>query len=482
MAEIAGIIKAIQNIMRKDAGVDGDAQRLSQLVWMLFLKIFDDREKNQEYIDPAYRSPIPERFRWRAWASNAEGMTGTDLYDFIDKELFPALKNLSVSDPHSPAGIVRNVFSDSYNYMKNGTLIRQVINKIQEINFNKKDDRHQFGDLYEKLLKDLQSAGNAGEFYTPRPLTKFVVEMLAPELGEEVLDPACGTGGFLINVLEYVREHEGKAMTAAKEKELQESVHGVELKPLPHLLATTNFFLHDVENPSTVRRDDMLSKPLVQYDPSDRVDVIVANPPFGGVVADGTQANFPSEFRTKATELLFLLLFIHLLKPGGRAGIVLPDGVLFAEGVASKIKEKLLAECNVHTIVRLPPGVFNPYAGVNTNLVFFEKGAPTEEIWYYEMALPEGLRAYTKTRPITDLEFDPVKKWWGGEKRAGRKAGPRAWRVAIADIRARGYNLDFKNPNGPITVEHKTPREILAKLEKTEKQISTLLGEMKKEI
>jgi len=474
MADIQNIIKAIQNVMRKDAGVDGDAQRLSQLVWMLFLKIFDDREKNHEYIDPAYRSPIPEHLRWRSWAADSEGMTGEVLHSFIDKELFPALKNLPLGNVESSAGIVRNVFTDSYNYMKNGTLIRQVVNKIQEINFNKKDDRHQFGDLYEKLLKDLQSAGNAGEFYTPRALTKFVVEMVHPSLGEKVLDPACGTGGFLVNVLEYVRVHEVK--TAANEKKLEASVHGVELKPLPHLLATTNFMLHDVEIPSTVRRDDMLAKPLAHYGPSDRVDIIVANPPFGGMVQDGTQANFPSELRTKDTALLFLQLFIHLLKPNGRAGIVLPDGVLFGEGIAAKIKEKLLTECNVHTIVRLPQGVFAPYAGVNTNLVFFEKGTPTKEVWYYAMPLPEGLRQYSKGTPIKDSEFEPVTKWWGGTERKGRKASEYTWKVSIDDIKARNYNLDFKNPNGPAAAAHKTPKQLLGEIEEREKNIMSLLG------
>lgn len=369
MSEIQNIVKQIQNIMRKDAGVDGDAQRLSQLVWMLFLKIFDDQERQLELIDPQYHSPIPEEFRWRNWAQNPEGMTGDELYAFVDKELFPILKKLSVRDPHSSADIVRNVFGDTYNYMKNGTLIRQVANKINEINFNKKTDRHQFGDLYERLLKDLQSAGNAGEFYTPRALTKFVVDMVDPKLGEKVLDPACGTGGFLVNVLEHVREHEVK--TQADEKKLVASVHGVELKPLPHLLATTNFMLHGVENPYMLRHDDMLATSLTQYTPADRVEVIVANPPFGGVVADGTQANFPKKFQTKDTALLFLVLFVHLLKDGGRAGIVIPDGVLFGEGVASEIKKELLEKCNVHTIVRLPAGVFQPYAGVNTNLVFF---------------------------------------------------------------------------------------------------------------
>ncbi len=461
--------------MRKDAGVDGDAQRLSQLVWMLFLKIYDDREKNLEAIDPSYHSPIPEEFRWRYWAANPEGITGDDLRTFIDKDLFPALKNLSLHGSNQNAAIVRGVFADSYNYMKNGTLIRQVANKINEVNFNKKADRHQFGDIYEKLLKDLQSAGNAGEFYTPRPLTNFVVGMVDPKLGEKILDPACGTGGFLISTLEHIRAHEVK--TQDDESALESLLHGVELKPLPHLLATTNFLLHDVGNPATIRRDDMLSYPLTSYGPADRVDVIVANPPFGGVVADGTQANFPSDLRTKDTALLFLILFIHLLKPGGRAGVVLPDGVLFGDNTAAKIKEKLLAECNVHTIVRLPAGVFNPYAGVNTNLIFFEKGQPTKEVWYYQMPLPEGLRAYTKTRPITDAEFEPVKKWW-----RKRKENEFAWKVSINQIRERNWSLDFKNPNGQVVEEHKTPKEILGDIEDKEKEISKLLNEMRQEI
>lgn len=475
MSDIANIIKAIQNIMWKDAGVDGDALRLSQLAWMLFLKIFDDHEKAQEYVDTSYRSPIPENLRWRNWAADAEGITGDDLQAFIDKDLFPTLRNLPVKDTDSMATVVRGVFTDSYNYMKNGTLIRQVINKLQEINFNKKDDRHQFGDIYEKLLKGLQSAGKYGEFYTPRPLTRFVVEMVAPKLGDKVLDPACGTGGFLVNALEYVREQEVK--TKAQEKKLQESIHGVELKGLPHLLATTNFLLHDVENPSNLKHDDMLSRPLVQYGPSDRVDVIVANPPFGATVADGTQANFPSEFRTKETALLFLVLFMHLLKSHGRAGVVLPDGVLFGEGVAGKIKEKLLTECNVHTIVRLPQGVFNPYAGVNTNLVFFEKGTPTKDVWYYQMPLPEGVRAYTKNHPISHEEFEPIKKWWGK-----RKAGPHAWKVSIDDIKAKNWSLDFKNPAAVSSAAHKSPADLLAEIEATEHKISVLLGEMKKEV
>lgn len=484
MSEIQNIIKNIQNIMRKDAGVDGDAQRLSQLVWMLFLKIFDEQEKNLELIDPSYSSPIPNELRWRSWAADPEGITGEELQDFIDKKLFPGLKNLKVFDASSTANLVRNVFADSYNYMKNGTLIRQVINKIDQINFNKKADRHEFGDIYEKLLKDLQSAGNAGEFYTPRPLTKFVVEMVNPKLGETILDPACGTGGFLVNALEYVRENE-PVKTQDEEQKLQKSIHGVELKQMPHALALTNLMLHGVQNPNTIRRDDMLAQPLTQYGPKERVDVIVANPPFGGAVADGVETNFPSRFRTKETALLFLVLFIHLLKDGGRAGIVLPDGVLFGEGVATEVKKELLETCNVHTIVRLPQGVFNPYAGVNTNLVFFEKNEAsspersrgTKEIWYYQLPLPEGVKQYTKNRGITHEEFDLVRKWW-----KKRTENDFAWRVSIEEIEKRNYNLDFKNPNGNAKVDHKDPIEVLESIESAEKEITKLLGEIKKEI
>lgn len=484
---LQAVVKNIQNIMRKDAGVDGDAQRLSQLVWMLFLKIFDDQERQFELIDPKFRSPIPEKLRWRSWASDPEGITGAELLDFVDERLFKTLKTISVDPETDPRGfLVREVFEGAYNYMKDGTLIRQVINKLNEVDFNKKDDRHHFNEVYEHMLKELQSAGNAGEFYTPRPLTKFVVEMVAPKLGEHVLDPACGTGGFLVNALDFVRGS-GQVKTAADERKLQASIRGVELKSLPYLLATTNMILHDVEIPKNIRHDDMLSRPLRDIGPKDRVDVIFANPPFGGAVKDGVEKNFPTEFRTKSTAELFLLLFIQLLKSGGRAGIVLPDGTLFGEGVMARIKEKLLTECNVHTIVRLPQGVFNPYAGVNTNLVFFEKddaiyperSRGTKEVWYYAMPLPEGLRQYTKGRPIHESEFEPVISWWGGAERKGRKASEYTWKVSIDDIKARNYNLDFKNPNGPAAVAHKTPKELLEEIGENENQILKLINVLK---
>src|SRR3989344_1180324 len=467
---LQNVIKSIQDIMRKDAGVDGDAQRVSQLVWMLFLKIFDDKEQEYELIDPKYKSPIPEKLRWRNWAANPEGITGDELLDFINNKLFKQLKDLPISAANQRGAIVREVFEDSYSYMKSGTLIRQVANKLNEINFNSQDDRHHFNEIYEHLLKSLQSAGNAGEFYTPRPLTKFIVQMVDPKLGEKILDPACGTGGFLVSALQHIRSAEVK--TKKQEQTLESNVQGVELKPLPHLLAITNLILHGVEIPEQVRRGDMLSKPLRDYGPKDRVDVIVANPPFGGSVKDGTEDNFPQSFRTKETADLFLVLFMHLLKPTGRCGIVLPDGSLFGEGVKSRIKEKLLEEYNLHTIVRLPQGVFNPYAGVNTNLVFFDKGKPTKEVWYYELPLPAGLKQYTKNRGITDAEFEPVKKWW--HKRTENEF---AWKVGIDQIRGRNFNLDFKNPNRKDETSNKSTEQLIQAIEQNEGKIrSSIVG------
>lgn len=468
-------VKTIQDIMRKDEGVDGDAQRLSQLVWMLFLKIIDDQERQSELIDDSYHSPIPESLRWRNWAIDPEGITGDELLDFVNNKLFRELKDLSTNPDDKLGLLVKEIFNDSFNYMKSGTLIRQVINKINEIDFNRQDDRHHFNEIYEHLLKSLQSSGNYGEFYTPRALTNFVVEMVDPKLGETVFDPACGTGGFLVHALNYIRTREVK--TQEDEKLLQRSIRGGELKQLPYTLAITNLILHGVDMPDQIVRGDALSRPLRDYGPKDRADAIVANPPFGGSVKDGTESNFPHEFRTKETADLFLILFIHLLKPTGRAGIVLPDGTLFGEGVKSAIKQKLLSECNLHTIIRLPQGVFNPYAGVNTNLLFFQKGTPTKEVWYYELPLPEGMKQYTKNRGIRDEEFDPVRKWWND-----RKENEHAWKVSIKDIEKRNYNLDFKNPSKNQAIEHQDPKDILEGILKMEGEITGLLREIKKEI
>jgi len=459
--------------MRQDAGVDGDAQRISQLVWMIFLKIFDDKEYEYELMDENYRSPIPDRLRWRNWAKDDEGITGDELLDFINNDLFKTLKELAIDEYSDPQGfIVREVFQDAYNYMKSGTLIRQVANKINEIDFNRSEDRHIFNDLYEKILKDLQSAGNAGEYYTPRGVTQFMADMVDLKLGDKVLDPACGTGGFLVCALENLR----KQVNSVEDREiLQNSIAGIEKKPLPHLLAITNMILHDVELPK-IRRDNSLARPIRDISAKERVDVILTNPPFGGTEEPGIEANFPSAFRTKETADLFLVLVMHMLKPGGRAAIVLPDGFLFGEGVKTRIKEKLLSECNLHTIVRLPKGVFNPYTGINTNLLFFTKGEPTKEIWYFEHPLPEGYKNYTKTKPIRIEEFDLEKDWWNN-----REVNQYAWKVTIDEIKARNYNLDIKNPHVAEEMNG-DPEKLLRKYRKLQEEIAEIRTALKNEL
>ena len=466
-------IKSIQDIMRKDAGVDGDAQRLGQLTWLLFLKIFDSREEEWELNDHRYRSPIPEKLRWRNWAADPEGLPGDKLLAFVDEQLFPTLKWLS-ADKSPRERVVHDVFEDAYQYMKNGTLLRQVINKLNEsVDFNRMEDRHVFGDLYEQILKDLQSAGNAGEYYTPRAVTQFMVDMVNPKLGEKILDPACGTGGFLTCSINHLRK---QVKTPADEEQLQSLVVGIEKKPLPHLLCVTNMLLHGIDVPTNIRHDNTLAKPVASYGSKDKVDCIITNPPFGGMEEDGIEANFPAKFRTRETADLFLVLIMALLKDKGRGAIVLPDGTLFGEGIKTAIKEKLLTECNLHTIVRLPNGVFSPYTGIKTNLLFFTKGEPTKEIWFYEHPYPAGAKSYNKTKPINIKEFDVEKKWW-----KKRKATEQAWKVSIEQIKAGGYNLDIKNPHDK-SVAHTDPDELLIDYEKLMGDLQATRDRLKDEL
>lgn len=483
MANVSNLVKSIQDIMRKDAGTYGDAQRLEQLGWMFFLKIFDDREKELELLRDDYRSPLPSHLRWTAWGTDEEGITGDALLDFVNITLLPKLKNITVGGDKI-SGLIRSVFADANNYMKNGTLMRQVINKINGIDFNASDDRHMFGDIYEKLLKDLQSAGNAGEFYTPRAVTQFIVEQVNPSLkkGETILDPACGTGGFLVCAIEHLRK---QAKTEADERAIQDCFAGIEKKHLPYVLCMTNLLLHGIDVPSNVKHDNTLSRPLKDWGPKERVDVIVTNPPFGGMEEDGIEANYPAEFRTRETADLFLVLLMRLLKPGGRAGIVLPDGTLFGEGVKTRIKQALLTDCNLHTIVRLPNGVFNPYTGIRTNLLFFTKGATTTDVWYYEHPYPPGAKSYNKGKPIRIEEFDAERAWWGSEDDGfkARVENEQAWRVSIDQIKAGNYNLDLKNPHnsdtGPGDVDHLLPEyeTLLAQIAETRNALKAQLLE-----
>jgi type I restriction enzyme M protein len=472
------LIKSIQDIMRQDAGIDGDAQRISQLSWLFFLKIFDDQEIEIEMLREEYVSPIPERLRWRNWAADAEGITGDALLGFVNNDLFGALKGLNADAVlNARAFVVQSVFEDAFNYMKSGQLLRQVINKINEIDFNNRQDRHLFNDLYEKILKDLQNAGNAGEFYTPRAVTQFMVDMVNPQLGEKVLDPACGTGGFLACAIEHLRK---QVKSVEDESRLQQAIHGVEKKQMPHLLCVTNMLLHGIEVPFQIRHDNTLAKPLVSYRPRDMVDVILTNPPFGGTEEPGIESNFPADVRTKETADLFLVLITELLKHNGRAAVVLPDGTLFGEGVKTRIKERLLSECNLHTIVRLPNGVFAPYTGIKTNLLFFTKGQPTKDVWYYEHQYPAGYKSYSKTKPIRIDEFGVEKAWWGCEADgfASRVENEFAWKVSIDDIRAKGFNLDQKNPHVGEVVSH-DPDELLAQYQALQADAQAIREQLK---
>jgi type I restriction enzyme M protein len=474
---VRNAVKSIQDIMWKDAGVDGDAQRLSQLCWMFFLKIIDDQDQQLEVMQDNYRSPIPELFQWRTWAADPEGITGEVLLAFINTELFPALKELPAKGANANRSrVVRSVFEDAYNYMKSGQLMRQVVNRINEIDFNDLAERKHFGDIYEQLLNDLQSAGNAGEFYTPRAVTAFMVDRIDPKPGEILFDPSCGTGGFLTCSIRHMRDRYVKKVE--DEQALQAGLRAVEKKQLPHMLCVTNMLLHGIEDPSFVRHDNTLARPYISYGAADRVDIILTNPPFGGREEDGIESNFPAHFRTKETADLFLALFIRLLKPGGRAAIVLPDGSLFGEGVKTRLKEHLLQECNLHTIVRLPNSVFKPYASIGTNLLFFEKGEPTQEIWYYEHQVPAGQKAYSMTKPIKVEHLQGCVDWWGGAGRENRQATEQAWKVSLDEIKVRNYNLDFKNPH-TVAEEHGDPEELLAKLQADEARTTELRDQLK---
>ena len=471
------LIKSIQDIMRQDTGIDGDAQRISQLCWMFFLKILDDQDQELELIHADYVSPIPRPYRWRAWAADPEGITGEELLDFINGDLFPALKDLSVSGrPARRRRVVRDVFEDAYNYMKSGQLMRQVINRINGIDFNDLTDRQHFGDIYEQLLNDLQSAGNAGEYYTPRAVTAFMVDRIDPRPGEILFDPACGTGGFLTGALRHMRERYVKQ--PADERTMQGVLRAVEKKQLPHMLCVTNMLLHSIEDPSFVRHDNTLARPYVSWGQTDRVDIVLTNPPFGGKEEDGIENNFPQHFRTKETADLFLALIVRLLKPGGRAAVVLPDGSLFGEGVKTRLKEHLMQECNLHTIVRLPNSVFRPYTTIDTNLLFFEKGRPTEDIWFYEHLVPTGQKAYSMTKPIRLAHLRACMDWWGGRQRRNRQETERAWRVTADEVKERGHNLDIKNPHTGV-VDRGDPEALIQQLHAAEADVAYLRDRLK---
>ncbi|MES2922107.1 MAG: N-6 DNA methylase [Verrucomicrobiota bacterium] len=446
---LSSTIKSIQDIMRKDDGVDGDAQRIGQLTWMLFLKIFDQCEETWE--DDAadrgeeYFSSLPDECRWRNWAAYKGGKPQTpanELIAHVNNTVFPGLKGLNIeNDPK--AKVVREVFRDANNYMKTGTLMLGVIEKLDEVvDFHDLKKRGQMGQIYEQILNDLRSAGNSGEFYTPRALTEFMVRMVNPNLKkrEVVLDPACGTGGFLTATIDHFEKQLTKKSGAEDKKAIAECIRGIEKKQLPHLLCTTNMLLHSIEVPSMIEHRNTLGRGWNEWQKDDRVDCVITNPPFGGMEDDTVGNDFPSNIQTKETADMFLVLIVKkLLKDkGGRGAVVLPDGTLFGEGVKAKVKELLMENCQLHTIIRLPNGVFNPYTGIKTNLLFFTKGKPTDTIWFYEHKYPEGVSNYSKTKPLRVEEFEPIAEWWGKESNGfkDRVESEVAWKVDFKQIKA----------------------------------------------
>lgn len=475
MPNIASIIKNVRNIMRQDRGVSGDAQRLEQLGWILFLKILDEKDQELELIRENYQSVIPDKFKWRNWASDPEGITGEELILFIDHPtdgLFATLRNLK--SPHFPqrAMLVREVFDGSNNYMKSGYEMRKVINQLNGFDFNNSEDRHVFGTLYESILLELRDAGNKGEYYTPRAITQLMTQMTNPSLGERVLDPAAGTGGFLSAAIDYIRGKEVR--TLDDEAILQKSITGWELKPVSYVLGLTNLILHGIDVPDW-RYLDSLKTEYNGIGPKQQVDVILANPPFGASIADGVETNFPASFRCRESADLFVVLFIQLLKPGGRCAVVLPDGCITGDGYKERIREKLLTDCNLHTIVRLPQSTFHP-ATVSTNLLFFEKGASTKEIWYYEHRLPEGQKSYSKTKGIQFIEFSPLIEWWNK-----REESQVAWKVRVEDLK-RGFDLDVKNPNKIESENDLSSAQLINMLEISLRRSEQLFSKLKAEM
>ena len=471
----SSLIKSLENIMRIDDGVDGDSQYIGQITWMLFLKAFDAKEMEWEF-KPGYKGIIPAGYRWRDWADNKEGITGDALIKFVG-ELFEKLKNLDTSDGDMRKYVVRNVFEDINNYMKSGIQLRKLINAINDkVDFNDAREKHTFNELYEEMLRDLQSAGQAGEYYTPRPVTNFIVEKVDPKLGEIVLDPACGTGGFLTSTI----AHFGSITSTEELAMLQKSINGWEKKPLPFLLAMTNLILHDIEIPS-LKHQNSLSKPLSEYSAKDRVDVIVANPPFGGAEDKSVKNNFPSEFQTSETADLFMALIMHLLKDKGRCGIVLPDGFMFGDGVKATIKEKLLKEYGLHTIIRLPQ-VFKPYASVNTNLLFFQKGVTSRGVWFYRLDYPEGVKSFTKTKPMQDKHFDPVRKWWDDKKPITVDGKDKARFFTVDELVALNYDFDKCCPFPHEEEEILEPAELIAHYQAERSELNANIDRILSEI
>jgi type I restriction enzyme M protein len=507
--QLGSLIKSARDIMRKDKGLSSDLDRLPLLTWVMFLKFLDDMERlEQERAELAgedYHAAIEPPYRWRDWAAESDGMTGDELLAFVSYEdcllqdgtrgpgLLPYLRSLQGvnGDGARRRNVIGAVFKDVQNRMMSGYLLRDVINKVDGIHFLARDELFTLGHLYETMLREMRdAAGQNGEFYTPRPLVRFIVTVMDPKLGETILDPACGTGGFLAEAYQYL---ERQCATVEDRRRLQErSLNGGEAKPLPYLLCQMNLLLHGLEAPQIDPGNSLRFK-LTELGDKDRVDVILTNPPFGGEEEAGIKGNFPSDMQTSETALLFLQLIMRRLRRGvdghepGRAAVVVPNGTLFGDGVCARIKEQLLSDFNLHTIVRLPNGVFAPYTNIPTNVLFFDRSGRTEEIWYYELPMPDGRKNFTKTKPLTFQDFEDLLAWW---PRDAREEGPHAWRVRTADIIRRSedredavlINLDAKNPRSGATLEHLPPQQLLEEIFGAEQEIADVMRQIRSEL
>jgi type I restriction enzyme M protein len=491
---LGSLLKSARDIMRKDKGLNGDIDRLPMLTWIMFLKFLDDLELQREdeaaVAGKRFRPAVVAPYRWRDWAADPQGMTGDDLIAFIGQDeavgpdgkrgqgLFAHLRSLTSANGDNRRDVIATVFRGVQNRMVSGYLLRDVVNKVSAIHFTSSDELHTLGSLYESLLREMRdAAGDSGEFYTPRAVVRFMVEVSDPRLGETVLDPAAGTGGFLVEAYSHLH----KQMRTIADHELLQlhSLYGFEPKPLPYLLCQMNLLLHGVERP-WIDPGNSLRFRLSEIGEADRVDVILTNPPFGGEEEKGIQGNFPEDRQTAETALLFLQLIMRRLhrqptKAGrpARAAVVVPNGTLFGDGVCARIKEELLKEFNLHTIVRLPNGVFAPYTGIPTNLIFFDRAGPTKDVWYYEQPLPEGRKNYTKTQPIQFEEFRPCLEWW-----KQREENDRAWKVPAAELLANNCNLDRKNPSAKEDVTHLPPEELAASILDKERRIAEIVGKI----
>lgn len=445
MSNLTGFVKRLRDIMRNDAGINGDAQRIEQITWLLFLKVYDAKEQDWEFDDSDYKSIIPENCRWANWAvddKSGKAMTGDTLLNFVNNTLFPTLKKLPVDkDTPIKKAIVQTTFADANNYMKDGVLLRQVINVIDELDLSDYDEIHAFGEIYENILKELQSAGSAGEFYTPRAVTDFMAKMIKPQIGEKMADFACGTGGFLTS---WLKELQPQIKTIADRKAFGTSIYGIEKKQFPYMLCITNLLLHDVDTPRVYHDNSLLHK-VLNYTDDDRFDVVLMNPPYGGSEKNEVKSNFPADLASSETADLFMSVIMYRLKQNGRAAVILPDGFLFGTDNAKiNIKKKLLGEFNLHTVIRMPGSVFAPYTSITTNILFFDNTHPTEETWFYRIDMPEGYKHFSKTKPMKLEHFAPVIDWWNNRTEINIDGFDKAKKyIAKQLIEDFNYNLDL---------------------------------------